>query len=90
MIYTLFMILAAVSIYQVSDDLSKVSLSLMNIMIMIVSLISAVFATTHFYNNLEFFEWSWQYRRRINLSKIMSFWRYYSHTYSTIANCLKV
>lgn len=56
MIYTVFMILVAVSIYQVSDDLSKVSLSLMNIMIMIVPLISAVFATTHFYNNLEFIE----------------------------------
>ncbi len=56
MIYTLFMILVAVSIYQVSDDLSKVSLSLMNIMIMIVPLISAVFATTHYNNNLEFIE----------------------------------
>lgn len=56
MIYTLFMSLIAVSIYQISDDLSKVSLSLMNIMIMIVPLISAVFATTHFYNNLEFIE----------------------------------
>ncbi len=55
-IYTAFLILVAVSIYQVSDDLSKVSLSLMNIMIMIVPLISAVFATTHFYNNLEFIE----------------------------------
>lgn len=55
-IYTLFLVLVAVSIYQISDDLSKVSLSLMNIMIMIVPLISAVFATTHFYNNLEFIE----------------------------------
>lgn len=55
-IYTVFLALVAVSIYQVSDDLSKVSLSLMNIMIMIVPLISAVFATTHFYNNLEFIE----------------------------------
>ena len=55
-IYTAFLILVAVSIYQVSDDLSKVSLSLMNVMIMIVPLISAVFATTHFYNNLEFIE----------------------------------
>jgi Cu-processing system permease protein len=55
-IYTLFLALIAVSIYQVSDDLSKVSLSLMNIMIMIVPLIAAVFATTHFYNNLEFIE----------------------------------
>jgi Cu-processing system permease protein len=55
-IYTVFLALVAVSIYQVSDDLSKVSLSLMNILIMIVPLISAVFATTHFYNNLEFIE----------------------------------
>ena len=46
----------AISIYQVSDDLSKVSLSLMNIMILFIPLISAVFATTHFYNNLEFIE----------------------------------
>ncbi|WP_297336126.1 ABC transporter permease subunit [Algoriphagus sp.] len=56
LIYTLFMVLVAISIYQVSDDLGKVSLSLMNIMIMIVPLISAVFATTHFFNNLEFIE----------------------------------
>jgi Cu-processing system permease protein len=55
-IYTFFLVLIAISIYQISDDLSKVSLSLMNIMIMIVPLISAVFATTHFYNNLEFIE----------------------------------
>ena len=55
-IYTVFLALVAISIYQISDDLSKVSLSLMNIMIMIVPLISAVFATTHFYNNLEFIE----------------------------------
>lgn len=55
-IYTVFLALVAVSVYQVSDDLGKVSLSLMNIMIMIVPLIAAVFATTHFYNNLEFIE----------------------------------
>lgn len=56
LLYTLFMVLVAISIYQVSDDLGKVSLSLMNIMIMIVPLIAAVFATTHFFNNLEFIE----------------------------------
>ncbi|MFD2200789.1 ABC transporter permease subunit [Shivajiella indica] len=56
LLYTLFMILVAVSIYQVSEDMSKVSLSLLNIMLMIVPLISAIFATTHFFNNLEFTE----------------------------------
>ncbi|TDQ16564.1 Cu-processing system permease protein [Algoriphagus boseongensis] len=56
LIYTFFLFLIAVSVYQISDDLGKVSLSLMNILIMIVPLIAAVFATTHFYNNLEFIE----------------------------------
>nr|HAD51304.1 ABC transporter permease [Algoriphagus sp.] len=42
-IYTVFLALVAISIYQVSDDLSKVSLSLMNIMILFIPLISAVF-----------------------------------------------
>lgn len=55
-LYTLFMVLVAISIYQVSEDMSKVSLSLLNIMLMIVPLISAIFATTHFFNNLEFTE----------------------------------
>jgi Cu-processing system permease protein len=55
-LYTLFMALVAISIYQVSEDLNKVSLSLLNIMLMVVPLISAVFATTHFFNNLEFTE----------------------------------
>jgi Cu-processing system permease protein len=50
------MVLVAISIYQVSEEMSKVSLSLLNIMLMIVPLISAVFATTHFFNNLEFTE----------------------------------
>ncbi|GAA0879843.1 hypothetical protein GCM10009119_28120 [Algoriphagus jejuensis] len=56
LIYTVFLALVAISTYQVTEDMSKVSLSLMNILIMIVPLISAVFATTHFYNNLEFIE----------------------------------
>ncbi|MFC4873419.1 ABC transporter permease subunit [Negadavirga shengliensis] len=55
-LYTLFMVLVAISIYQVSEDMAKVSLSLLNIMLMIVPLIAAVFATTHFFNNLEFTE----------------------------------
>ncbi|MFD2036359.1 ABC transporter permease subunit [Belliella marina] len=55
-LYTIFMVLVAVSIYQVSEDMGKVSLSLLNIMLMIVPLIAAVFATTHFFNNLEFTE----------------------------------
>ncbi|WP_304517552.1 ABC transporter permease subunit [Cecembia rubra] len=56
LLYTVFLILVAISIYQVSEDMSKVSLSLLNIMLMIVPLIAAIFATTHFFNNLEFTE----------------------------------
>jgi len=55
-LYTLFMLFVAIAVYQVSEDMSKVSLSLLNIMLMIVPLISAIFATTHFFNNLEFTE----------------------------------
>jgi Cu-processing system permease protein len=56
LLYTLFLVLVAISIYQVSEDMGKVSLSLLNIMLMIVPLIAAVFASTHFFNNLEFTE----------------------------------
>lgn len=56
LLYTLFLVLVAISIYQVSEDMAKVSLSLLNIMLMIVPLIAGIFATTHFFNNLEFTE----------------------------------
>ncbi|GAB2614808.1 ABC transporter permease subunit [Belliella aquatica] len=74
-LYTIFMVLVAVSIYQVSEDLSKVSLSLLNIMLMIVPLIAAVFATTHFFNNLEFTELMLAQpvkRRNVFLSQILA------------------
>ncbi|SIS69137.1 ABC transporter permease subunit [Belliella pelovolcani] len=74
-LYTIFMVLVAVSIYQVSEDLAKVSLSLLNIMLMIVPLIAAVFATTHFFNNLEFTELMLAQpvkRRNVFLSQILA------------------
>ncbi len=74
-LYTLFMVLVAISIYQVSEDMSKVTLSLLNIMLMIVPLISAVYATTHFFNNLEFTELMLAQpvrRRDVFLSQVIS------------------
>lgn len=75
LLYTLFLVLVAISIYQVSEDMSKVSLSLLNIMLMIVPLIAAIFATTHFFNNLEFTELMLAQpvkRRNVFLSQILA------------------
>jgi len=56
MLYTLFIVAVTVAIFQVDSDLSKVSLSLLNIILLVVPLISAVYATIYFYNSYEFIE----------------------------------
>jgi Cu-processing system permease protein len=54
--YTLFLLLCAVGMYQLDSDTSKVVLSLMNILLIVVPLVSIVFTTIHFYNSYEFIE----------------------------------
>lgn len=54
--YTLFLLLSAVGMFQLDSDTSKVVLSLMNILLMVVPLVSIVFTTIHFYNSYEFIE----------------------------------
>lgn len=54
--YTLFLLLSAVGMYQLDSDTSKVVLSLMNIVLIVVPLVSIVFTTIHFYNSYEFIE----------------------------------
>jgi Cu-processing system permease protein len=56
LLYTLFLVLTTVAIYQVDSDLNKVSLSLLNIVLLVVPLITGVFSTVHFYNSYEFME----------------------------------
>lgn len=54
--YTLFLLLSAVGMFQLDTDTSKVVLSLMNVLLMVVPLVSIVFTTIHFYNSYEFIE----------------------------------
>ena len=54
--YTLFLLAVSFSLFNLEDDPSKGLLSLLNIILIIVPLISIVFATIYVYNSAEFIE----------------------------------
>lgn len=54
--YTLFLLVSTLAMYQLDTDAGKVVLSLMNVALMVVPLVSIVFASIHFYNSYEFIE----------------------------------
>lgn len=54
--YTAFLLFSTVAMFQLDSDPGKVILSLLNITLMVVPLVSVVFATIHFYNSYEFIE----------------------------------
>ncbi len=54
--YTGFLLLSTFALFQFDSDFGKVVLSLLNIVLMVVPLISVVFATIHFYSSYEFIE----------------------------------
>lgn len=54
--YTLFLLICTFALFQLDSDFGKVVLSLLNIVLMAVPLISVVFTTIHFYNSYEFIE----------------------------------
>lgn len=54
--YTLFLIVAAVGLFNMGGDASKGLVSILSIVLMVVPLMSLVFATIHFYNSYEFIE----------------------------------
>jgi Cu-processing system permease protein len=56
LIYTAFLMVSTFALFQIGGDSGKVVLSLLNIVLMVVPLISIVFATIHFYNSYEFIE----------------------------------
>lgn len=56
LLYTAFLLLATFSIYNLDPDLAKVSLSLLNVVLLVVPLICIIFGTVHFYNSYEFME----------------------------------
>lgn len=54
--YFLLLLLFTGTFILLQDDVSKVQLSLLNIIILIVPLVSVIFATIHWYNSAEFIE----------------------------------
>jgi Cu-processing system permease protein len=54
--YTAFLMVCTFAFFQVDGDFGKVVLSLMNIVLMAVPLVSVVFTTIHFFNSYEFIE----------------------------------
>ncbi|HEX5652632.1 MAG TPA: ABC transporter permease, partial [Chitinophagaceae bacterium] len=54
--YTLFLFLVSFGFFQLEEDENKAILSLLNIVLIVVPLISMIFTTIHYYNSYEFIE----------------------------------
>lgn len=54
--YTLFLFIVSLSMFQMEEDSSKAMLSLMNIILIVLPLVSLIFTTIHYYNSYEFIE----------------------------------
>lgn len=54
--YTLFLFIVSVSLFRMEEDSSKAMLSLLNIVLIVLPLVSLVFTTVHYYNSYEFIE----------------------------------
>ncbi len=55
-LYTLFLLLVTLSMFSLDTDPGKSTISLLNIILLVVPLVSIVFTTIHFYNSYEFIE----------------------------------
>ncbi|HEY6955567.1 MAG TPA: ABC transporter permease subunit [Flavisolibacter sp.] len=54
--YTAFLFIVSMSLFQMEENTSKAVLSLLNIVLIVVPLVSLVFSTIHWYNSYEFIE----------------------------------
>jgi Cu-processing system permease protein len=54
--YTAFLLVVSFSLFQMEENSSKAVLSLLNIVLIVVPLVSMVFSTIHWYNSYEFIE----------------------------------
>src|SRR6476661_3620928 len=54
--YTLFLLIVSLSLFQMEENSGKAILSLLNIVLIVVPLVSMVFSTIHWYNSYEFIE----------------------------------
>lgn len=56
LLYTALLLISTFAMFQLDSDTGKVVMSLLNIVLMVVPLVSIVFTTIHFYNSYEFIE----------------------------------
>lgn len=56
LVYTLFLLAASFSVFALEDNSSKGLLSLLNIILIVVPLVSIIFSTIYIYNSAEFIE----------------------------------
>src|SRR5580765_3516580 len=54
--YTLFLLITSLCLFQLEENSSRAVLSLLNIVLLVVPLVSLVFSTIHWYNSYEFIE----------------------------------
>ena len=54
--YTAFLFIVSMSLFQMEENSAKAMLSLLNIVLIVVPLISMIFSTIHWYNSYEFIE----------------------------------
>ncbi|NOT50188.1 MAG: ABC transporter permease subunit [Chitinophagaceae bacterium] len=54
--YTLFLLIISFSLFQMEENNSRAMLSLLNIVLIVLPLVSLVFSTIHYYNSYEFIE----------------------------------
>ncbi len=56
LLYTFFLLLVTMSMFSLEGNSDKAILSLLNIILMVVPLVSIIFTTIHFFNSYEFIE----------------------------------
>ena len=56
LVYTAFLFIVSMSLFQMEENSGKALLSLLNIVLIVVPLVSMVFSTIHWYNSYEFIE----------------------------------
>ncbi len=54
--YALFLFVVSMALFNMEENSSKAMLSLLNVILIVVPLISLIFATIHYYNSYEFIE----------------------------------
>src|SRR5688572_8433940 len=56
LLYTALLLISTFALFQLDSDPGKVVMSLLNVVLMVIPLVSIVFTTIHFYNSYEFIE----------------------------------